>query len=123
MGLRIHAARRDRLPLGVDEDGDSITSVVWTHLRDATPKLKAKEASPEQIVRDFIRDHDGEFKKSDIQKAMSGRGVPVKRPSSSLSRTRCGRVYLVPEGAQPEAVWFPFENLVDPTSDHLVATH
>jgi hypothetical protein len=30
---------------------------------------------------------------------------------------------MVPEGAQPEAVWFPFENLVDPTSDYLVATH
>jgi hypothetical protein len=32
-------------------------------------------------------------------------------------------VYLVPEGAQAEAVWFPFENMVDPTSDYLVATH
>jgi hypothetical protein len=65
--------------LGVDEDGDSITSVVWTHLPNATPNLKGKEASPGQIVWDFIRDHDGEFKKSDIPNAMVGRGVPVKR--------------------------------------------
>jgi hypothetical protein len=35
--------------------------------------------SPKQIVWVFIGDHDGEFKKSDIQKAMSGRGVPVRR--------------------------------------------
>jgi hypothetical protein len=40
-----------------------ITSVVWEHLPDATPNSKVKEASPEQIVWDFIRDHDGEFKK------------------------------------------------------------
>jgi hypothetical protein len=100
---RLHAARDDRrvaitvekqrddedgitwmaqlevVDLGVDEDGDPITSVVWTHLPDATPTLKGKEASHEQIVWDFIRDHDGEFKKSDIQKAMAGRGVPVRR--------------------------------------------
>ena len=49
------------MDLGVDEDGDPITSVVWTHLPDATPKSKGKEASPEQIVWDFIRDHDGEL--------------------------------------------------------------
>jgi hypothetical protein len=31
-------------------------------------------------VWDFIRDHDSEFKKSDIPKAMKvGRGVPLKR--------------------------------------------
>ena len=28
---------------------------------------------------DFIRDHDGEFKKSDIRQAMGGRGVPAKQ--------------------------------------------
>jgi hypothetical protein len=45
-----------------------------------TPNSKRKEASPEKIVWDFIRDHDGEFKKSDIPKAMGvGRGVPVKQ--------------------------------------------
>ncbi len=27
---------------------------------------------------DFIRDHDGEFKKSDIPKAMAGRAVTLK---------------------------------------------
>jgi hypothetical protein len=42
-------------------------------------RVRGKEASPEQNVWDFIRDHDGEFKKSDIPKAMFGRGVPVKR--------------------------------------------
>jgi hypothetical protein len=52
--------------------------VVWTHLPDATPNSKSKEASHEQIVWDFIRDHDGEFKKSDIPKAMAGRGVTLK---------------------------------------------
>jgi hypothetical protein len=72
-------AQLEVVELGVDEDGDSITSVVWTHLPDATPNSKGKEASPEEIVWDFIRDHDGELKKSDIPKAMSGRGVPVKR--------------------------------------------
>ena len=72
-------AQLEVVDLGVDEDGDPITSVVWTHLPDATPTSKSKEASDEQIVWDFIRDHDGEFKKSDIPKAMSGRGVPVKR--------------------------------------------
>ena len=49
------------MDLGLDEDGDPITSVVWTHLPDATPNSKSKEASHEQIVWDFIRDHDGEF--------------------------------------------------------------
>jgi hypothetical protein len=34
---------------------------------------------PRAIVWDFVRDHDGEFKKSDIPKAMAGRGVPVRR--------------------------------------------
>jgi len=73
-------AQVEVVDLGVDEDGDSITSVVWTHLPDATPNSKRKEASPEKIVWDFIRDHDGEFKKSDIPKAMGvGRGVPVKQ--------------------------------------------
>jgi hypothetical protein len=76
-------ARRVRaywaLHLYVDEDGDPITSVVWTHLPEAAPQSKAREASPEQIVWDFIRDHDGEFKKSDIPKVMAGRGVPVRR--------------------------------------------
>jgi hypothetical protein len=67
------------IDLGVDEDGDPITSVVWTYLPDATPNSKAKEASPEQIIWEFIRDHDGEFKKSDIPKAMTGRGVPVRQ--------------------------------------------
>jgi hypothetical protein len=72
-------AKLEVMDLGVDEDGDPITSVVWTHLPDATPNSKSKEASHEQIVWDFIRDHDGEFKKSDIPKAMAGRGVPVRR--------------------------------------------
>ena len=54
-----------------------MTSVVWTHLPDATRNSKSKEASHEQIVWDFIRDHDGEFKKSDIPKAMAGRGVTL----------------------------------------------
>lgn len=72
-------AQLEVVDLGVDEDGDLITSVVWTHLPEAIPDSKGKEASPEQIVWDFIRDHDGEFKKSDIPKAMVGRGIPVKR--------------------------------------------
>jgi hypothetical protein len=72
-------AQLEVVDLGVDEDGDPITSVVWTHLPDATPNPKAKEASHEQIVWDFISDHDGEFKKSDIPKAMAGRGVPGSR--------------------------------------------
>jgi hypothetical protein len=72
-------AQLEVMDLGIDEDGDPITSVVWTHLPDATPKSKAKEASHEQIVWDFIRDHDGEFKKSDIPKEMTGRGVPVRQ--------------------------------------------
>jgi AAA domain len=70
-------ARLEVIDLGTDEDGDPITSVVWEHLPDETSGTK--EASPEQIVWDFIRDHDGEFKKSDIPKAMGGHGVPVKR--------------------------------------------
>lgn len=37
-------------------------------------------------------------------------------------KTRSLDVYLIPEGAKPEAVWFPFENLVDETSNYLVAT-
>jgi hypothetical protein len=72
-------AQLEVVDLGIDEDGDPITSVVWTHLPDATTNSKVKEASPEQIVWNFIRDHDGEFKKSDIQKAAGGRGVPVRR--------------------------------------------
>jgi hypothetical protein len=72
-------AQLEVVDLGVDEDGDPITSVVWTHLPDASPNSKSKEASHEQIVWDFIRDHDGEFKKSDIPKAMAGRGVPVRQ--------------------------------------------
>jgi hypothetical protein len=72
-------AQLEVVDLGVDEDGDPITSVVWTRLPDATPNSKRKEASPEQIVWDFIRDHDGEFKKSDIPQAAGGRGVPVKQ--------------------------------------------
>jgi hypothetical protein len=72
-------AKLEVMDLGVDEDGDPITSVVWTHLPEAAPQSKAREASPEQIVWDFIRDHDGEFKKSDIPKVMAGRGVPVRR--------------------------------------------
>jgi hypothetical protein len=62
-------AKLEVMDLGVDEDGDPITSVVWTHLPDATPNSKSKEASHEQIVWDFIRDHDGEFQKSDIPKS------------------------------------------------------
>lgn len=39
-----------------------------------------KEASPEQILWEFIRDHDGEYMRSDLQKAMgTGRGVSVRK--------------------------------------------
>jgi hypothetical protein len=94
-------AQLEVVDLGVDEDGDSITSVVWTHLPDATPNSKAKEASPEQIVWDFIRDHDGEFKKSDIQKAAGGRGVPVRRiPILVADLLKNGFAFL--EGRQVE---------------------
>jgi hypothetical protein len=73
-------AQLEVVDLGVDEDGDPITSVVWMHLPDATPNSRVKEASHEQIVWDFIRDHDGEYMKSDFQRAMgAGRGIPVKR--------------------------------------------
>jgi AAA domain len=92
-------AQLEVVDLGVDEDGDPITSVVWTHLPDATPKSKAKEASHEQIVWDFIRDHDGEFKKSDIPKEMTGRGVPVRQiPSLVEDLIKNGYAFL--EGRQ-----------------------
>jgi hypothetical protein len=42
---------------------------------------------------------------------------------SPHDKTKSLDVYLVPEGSKPEAVWFPYENLVDPTSDHLIATY
>jgi hypothetical protein len=56
-------------------------------------------------VWDFIRDHDGEFKKSDIPKAMSGRGVPVKRISNLIGDLikkgyACLEERQVPEGAR-----------------------
>jgi RecA-family ATPase len=39
-------AQLEVVDLGVDEDGDSITSVVWTHLPDATPNSKREGGVP-----------------------------------------------------------------------------
>jgi hypothetical protein len=46
-------------------------------------------------VWDFIRDHDGEFKKSDIPKEMTGRGVPVRQiPSLVEDLIKNGYAFL-----------------------------
>jgi hypothetical protein len=58
-------ARFEVIDLGVDEDDDPITSVVWEHLPDET-EGGAKPASEEQVLWLFIRDNDGNFKRSEI---------------------------------------------------------
>lgn len=69
-------AHLEQIELGHDEEGDPVTSVVYRRLDDDDPLVteadsEGKANHPWQIVWNFVRDHDAEYTRSDIDTACS----------------------------------------------------